>query len=401
LDRKEVIDIFEKFPKTYREKQNSLHLDTLLQIEEVMNEKTAPIRFFYCYSYTKKTDELDMEKNISNEKKIESIIEKYGEETAYRYIEGNNQVNLLADKSIDSPEIKVPIINKYQNKYLIKSTNVAPTFDQVYPHLITHTVLIASGGDKLLIDPLFDWIVDSGCTSHMCNNKSLFTELHLIQSAITTAGALAKVTGVGTAKIRVELDDQIINFSLLNTLLVLSLPVNLISQSKLEPNYYFTTLHGYQARSRDTHELVLEARLIEGLYVVNQERRFETALSVKESLVIWHERLGYISVKHLQTMRNEKATGVKFSDKEVSDFKCDACTLSKMHRQPIRNKPRPRSIVPGETTHWDTYGPMPTSLNGSTWLVLEIDDATKIIFTKTYKSKTDVHQKIKGGKLHQ
>jgi hypothetical protein len=30
LDRKGIIDIFEKFPKTYREKQNSLHLDTLL-----------------------------------------------------------------------------------------------------------------------------------------------------------------------------------------------------------------------------------------------------------------------------------------------------------------------------------------------------------------------------------
>jgi hypothetical protein len=154
-------------------------------------------------------------------------------------------------------------------------------------------------------------------------------------------------------------------------------------------------LHSYQARSRDTHELVLEARLIEGLYVVNQERRFETALSAKESLVIWHERLGHISVKRLQTMRDGKATGVKFSDKEVSDFECDACTLGKMHRQPIRNKPRPRSTVFGETTHWDTCGPMPTSLNGSTWLVLGIDDTTRIIFTGTYKSKTDVHQKIK------
>jgi hypothetical protein len=94
------------------------------------------------------------------------------------------------------------------------ASNVAPTFDQVYSHLITHTVLIASGRDKPLIDPLFDWIMDSRCTSHMCNNKSLFTELcvcvgsvYLIQSAITTAGAPAKVTEVITAKIQVELDD--------------------------------------------------------------------------------------------------------------------------------------------------------------------------------------------------
>jgi hypothetical protein len=71
--------------------------------------------------------------------------------------------------------------------------NVAPTFDQVYPHLITHTMLIVSGRDKPLIDPFFDWIVDNGCTSHMCNNNSLFIELCTIQFAITTAEISAKV----------------------------------------------------------------------------------------------------------------------------------------------------------------------------------------------------------------
>jgi hypothetical protein len=94
-------------------------------------------------------------------------------------------------------------------------------------------------------------------------------------------------------------------------------------------------------------------------------------------------------------MRDGKAMEVKFSNKEVSDFECDACTLGKMYRQPICNKPCPRSTVPSETIHWDTCGPMSTSLNRSTWLVLGIDDATRIIFTGTYKFKTNVHQKIK------
>jgi hypothetical protein len=48
-----------------------------------MKKRTAPIRFFHCYTYIKKTDELDIEKNILNEIKIESIIEKYGEKTAF------------------------------------------------------------------------------------------------------------------------------------------------------------------------------------------------------------------------------------------------------------------------------------------------------------------------------
>jgi hypothetical protein len=68
------------------------------------------------------------------------------------------------------------------------ASNIAPTYDQLFPHLNTQKVLIVSRGDRPLIDPKFDWIVDSRCTSHMCNNKSLFTELTPILSTITTAG---------------------------------------------------------------------------------------------------------------------------------------------------------------------------------------------------------------------
>jgi hypothetical protein len=77
--------------------------------------------------------------------------------------------------------------------------NIAPIYDQLFPHLNTQRVLIASRGDRPLIDPKFDWIVDSGYTSHMCNNKSLFTELTPISSTITTAGEPAQVIEIGTA----------------------------------------------------------------------------------------------------------------------------------------------------------------------------------------------------------
>jgi hypothetical protein len=127
-----------------------------------------------------------------------------------------------------------------------------------------------------------------------------------------------------------------VNFSLLNTLLVPSLSINLISQSKLDIKFYFSTENGYQVRSREIHELFLEARVIGRFYVVNQVREFNTALLAKKNLTTWHECLGHISVKHLQDMRDEKATGVKFSNNKVDDFKCDACTLGKMHRQPFK-----------------------------------------------------------------
>jgi hypothetical protein len=192
--------------------------------------------------------------------------------------------------------------------------NIAPSYDQLFFHLNTQRVLIASRGDRPLIDPKLDWIVDSGCTSYMCNNKSLFTELTSISSTITTAGEPAQVIGIDTACIRAQLEDDIVNFSLLNTLLVPSLSINLISQSKLDIKFYFSTENGYQVRSREIHELFLEARVIGRLYVVNQVREFNTALLAKENLTTWHEHLEHISVKRLQDMRDGKVTGVKFSN---------------------------------------------------------------------------------------
>jgi hypothetical protein len=272
--------------------------------------------------------------------------------------------------------------------------NIAPTYDQLFSHLNIQKVLIASKGDRPLIDPKFDWIVNSGCTLHMCNNKSLFTELTPISSTITTTEEPAQVIGIGTARIQAQLEDDIVNFSLLNTLLVPLLPINLISQSKLDIKFYFSTENGYQVRSRKIHELFLEARVIGGLYIVNQVREFNTALFTKENLTTWHERLGHISVKRLQDMCDEKVTGVKFSNNEVDDFKCNACTLEKMYKQPIRNKPRSRSTVPGEVLHWNTCRSMPKSLNGSIYLVIGVDDATHTIFSETFRFKDIVHKKI-------
>jgi hypothetical protein len=65
------------------------------------------------------------------------------------------------------------------------ASNIAPIYDQLFLHLNIQRVLIASRGNRPLIDSKFDWIVDSGCTSHMCNNKSLFTEFTPILSTIT------------------------------------------------------------------------------------------------------------------------------------------------------------------------------------------------------------------------
>jgi len=67
------------------------------------------------------------EKVNSKAKKLTKLIEMFGEESAYRYIEGNKQADKLADKIHDTPITKTPNITKYHNKYIIKSNRKKTT----------------------------------------------------------------------------------------------------------------------------------------------------------------------------------------------------------------------------------------------------------------------------------
>ena len=77
-------------------------------------------------------------------------------------------------------------------------------------------------------------------------------------------------------------------------------------------------------KSRTSGEKVLRARVVDGLFVLNQERKFDMALLANDTLTLWHERLGHINVQHLKQMRDNSATGVKFPDAELHGFFCEA-----------------------------------------------------------------------------
>jgi hypothetical protein len=121
IDRKAVIDVMENFPKAYKDKQSSLHLDTLNQIKEVLEQRTAPIIYKHIYSHTNENHQ-DADTLDSNLKKKEKMISIYGEERTDRYIQGNMGADKLADKAMLKPDIHTIPFNKYQNEFLIQST---------------------------------------------------------------------------------------------------------------------------------------------------------------------------------------------------------------------------------------------------------------------------------------
>ena len=106
--------------------------------------------------------------------------------------------------------------------------------------------------------------------------------------------------------------------------------------------------------------MVLEASQISGLYVVN--RAVESSMSLvawqalvassgKNTLQMWHERLGHIGVERLKQLRDGMANGVKFSDADLESFDCEVCILGKAHKAPIYNKSVERAEALGNKLH--------------------------------------------------
>ena len=140
IDRKAVIDIMEDFSKSYKKRQESLHLDTLIQIENIVKEKRGKIKLSHCYSHITDNNQNSSEEIQSKKmNRMEKLIAKYGKEKALRYIEGNKEADKMADKSQNLPDLFTPILNQYHNKYVIKSTRKKKTKKIPQPQFIINS----------------------------------------------------------------------------------------------------------------------------------------------------------------------------------------------------------------------------------------------------------------------
>ena len=261
---------------------------------------------------------------------------------------------------------------------------------------------VTTGGAEDVIDPKFDWIIDSGCTTHICNNKDLFTKLQSCRATITTAGAPLVVTQKGEVQVNFSIQEEgeisiIQPWTLKNVLYIPDCPLNLISLSVLDTNFFASTEHGFQLRERASNALALTAQKKGGLYVVDQDTPSEILLyTSKQSLSTWHNRLGHIGIKRLLQLRSQKATtGVDFPDSDVSEFECEICILGKAHRSPIKNKVRERATYPGERLHMDTCGPMQvTTTGGANYIVTIVDDYSRKHFALLVPDKRSIKEKV-------
>jgi len=92
------------------------------------------------------------------------------------------------------------------------------------------------------------WILDSGCTTHMCNNRDLFhtfSDNATIRFIQVANGTKIPVTGMGSIIINtVNTNKQMVELMLHTVLCVPALSTNLISATKLQREHEILMLKG-------------------------------------------------------------------------------------------------------------------------------------------------------------
>lgn len=235
------------------------------------------------------------------------------------------------------------------------------------------------------------WIFDSGSTSHMCCDKSLFSTLQEHQENIQMPNnQFVKSSGIGEVILKTPYSEV----KLQQVLYVPDLHMNFISLSKATVHGMVTVLKSNYAtiRNRNNRKL-LQAKLFNNLFIFEMEEQ-EKVCALKSPKInefkLWHERFGHLNQKSLsQMISNGRVRGIEL-DKNQEKFDCETCLKAKFSSLPFESSTSKCKEVLEIVTS-DICGPMQTtSLGGSRYFALFIDVYSRRMFVYFLKKKNEV-----------
>ncbi len=231
------------------------------------------------------------------------------------------------------------------------------------------------------------WILDSGCTGHICNDKRYFEKLEPVSAGILVGSdKVLDVNGRGT----VRTDNGSCNLLFENVLLNENSPMNLISVYKLLKN-------GWKVKELSLTKFTLEKDLATITGILDKNNlwvvpinvisgiSYDTCSVANLSLVRWHQRFAHQNFEYTKELLNRLE--VKY-ESVPKDYKCVDCVKGKISEMPYRKSETVANEV-GELTHSDLLTSPSLSLGGSKYALCLKDDFSRFRTVYFLKSKSE------------
>lgn len=236
------------------------------------------------------------------------------------------------------------------------------------------------------------WCIDSGATSHMCCDRSLFDSFVETKERIVLA-ANEHTEAVGKGNVTIKLDRGR-NLILQEVLYVPALNSNFISVGRCISNGLIVNFQNNEAMIKMQNGcVVMRAQRECNLFIFKDKRAALYHMMNNES-ILWHYRFGHINYQSLNTMfKNNLVKGVNLKQC-VLEKECEACAKSKICSQQF-SKETSRSKTVLDLIHSDICGPMKESIGGAKYFMTFIDDYSRRIFVYFLNKKSEALSKFK------
>lgn len=231
------------------------------------------------------------------------------------------------------------------------------------------------------------WILDSGATQHMCNDKSQFSNFKPFTTSITIAdNTKINATGKGNVRILTKIGTII---TLLDVLYVPQLASNLLSISRAVLNPDVRVIFTNEdCRIMLKDKIIATTRAQNSLLILETSRAHAYSSKTVDTLT-WHKRLGHVNESYMTKDAVQSIIG------HVNKFCCETCLKNKSTRIISRVAPA-KSQRPLEKIHSDLAGPItPTSLGGHKYVITFTDDYSRFSWVYLTKEKSNCFEAFK------
>jgi transposase InsO family protein len=249
------------------------------------------------------------------------------------------------------------------------------------------------------------WIVDSGATSHMCNERKFFVEFRNLEPTLQVTlgdGHELQAAGQGTVELEITLAKGVTKkCKLYDALYVPKLSYNLISVSKSTETGKTITFGeaGCQILDR-SRKLIAAATKVGNLYYLDCCVDHQQVHSVEKGSHeakenVWHRRFGHLGVCNLEKLAKDKLVdGFDYDVSKEFSF-CESCVEGKHHRCQFPTNGGKRYQEPLGLVHSDVCGKMNAqSLSGAEYFLTFIDDKTRYVWIYVLKRKDQVFERF-------
>ena len=234
-----------------------------------------------------------------------------------------------------------------------------------------------------------EWIMDTGCSYHMCPNQDWFSSYESIDGGVVLMGNNAPCKTIGIGTVRIRMADGIVR-TLSDVRHVPDLKKNLISLGTLDANGCKFSAEGGVLKVSKGALVVMKARKVGSLYVLHGSIMTgsvavsSSPMSDSDVTKLWHMRLGHMSEKGLTLLRKRGLLCGQSTGK--MDF-CENCVFGKQKRLSFSTGiHKTRGSL--DYIHFDLWVPAPVpSKGGARYLLTFIDDFSRkvsgLIFLNT------------------